>query len=1163
MTALQNLTVDYRQTPLAVEAAQPRFSWNLTADRRDCRQTAYQLRVLDKNACVWDSGRVESAEMLNLPYAGAALAAERRYDWTVTIWDERGETATASSFFETAPAGWGEAKWIGSDRLALSAHTLSVFQFAYTVQIPAGSTRAGFLFGGNDSRLMDRDKNIQGVQSGRDESYIRLVLDIGPAEAGGTAVFAAYRRGYAVEDESQPLHQVEIPTAIINAENCHEPHTVLVKEVFGEICVYIDGEANWINEGERRGPRPSSGWNLNPVGKGNNYICFPLLCDIGVAMEPGQEAVFSDLVVRNFRQPANALLEGWPKAICGGGSSITVRGGESGCVVLTDPSHDGMTMLRTEFRADKPVARARLYATARGIYELYLNGKKVGDEWFAPGLSQYNKTHFYQTYDVTEAVRGGANALGAYLAEGWWSGNITFAGENWNFFGDRQSLLCRLVLTYEDGSTEEIVSAPETWQFTTDGPVRAGSFFQGEIYDSAKEQPGWTEPGFAGNGWQPAREIPVTPENAFIGEVFSGPSRKRSVQNYDQWTLRPQPEEGVKTVKVLTAVGMSEPRPGVYIYDMGQNMAGVPEITLSGKAGQRLTLRFAEILYPDMEEYRANTGMLMLENIRAALAQDTIYLKEGHQTVRPTFTFHGYRYIEITGIDAPLPLEAVKGLSLSSVRVSADFECADAGINRLYQNVCWSLMDNFISIPTDCPQRNERMGWSGDISVFSRTATYMAECAPFLRKHMQALRDTQSAEGRFDDVAPVGGGFGGTLWGSAGITVAWEAYRQFGDLELLKEHFPAMCRYARFLNSKVDPETGLVEEGPLGDWLGPENEKNEPGFLWQCYYIYDLTLVLQVAALLGDGAAQAEFAPLRDAAKAAFARAYLDPASGETVFSSKDAAQGLGKGGRPAPFSRGPRPLPKESASGRYLMDTQTSYAVPLALGILDEAEAAKAKAYLRRAVERENTDDLGVVRPPFSLMTGFIGTALICPALSLADADADAWRLLRQRSYPSWLYPVDQGATTIWERLDSFTLDRGFGGNNSMNSFNHYSFGAVAFWMLARALGVARGEENGVWALEPTPDPDGAVAWARGCVKTTRGEFRSAWEIQPDGVDYCLTVPANTCVILRLPASEDAAVTESGAPADQAEGVTALGWAEGRKLFRLGSGEYRFHVAK
>lgn len=1160
MLSIYDLTVEGRREPLAVEGSQPRFSWKLSGSRRGCRQCAYRLLVKQESGVSWDSGKVASDQTLHIPYGGAALAPEQRYAWTVTVWDELDDCVTAGSFFETAPEDWHGAKWIGSDALNLSAHTQSVFQLSYTVEICEGSQRAGFLFGGNDSRLMDRNKNIMGTEQGRDESYIALVLDVGPVKDGGAATFAAYRHGYAPDDGGAPLYCTEISRDIIHRGNCHGPHTVLVKCVYGEIEVFLDGPEHCISKGAAQGPFPSDAWNLNPVGQGNNFTCFPLLCDVGIAMEQGQRAVFSGFSIRNYRQPCNALLEGWPKAIWGGGDRIRADGGNFGVKVLADPSHGGMPMLRTEFAVAKSIKRARIYATARGVYELSINGKKVGEDWLAPGLSQYNKTHFYQTYDVTDDLLHGENALGAYLAEGWWSGAITFSGDKWNFFGDRQSLLCRLAITYEDGTVQNIVSSPDTWQYSTDGPIVYSSLFQGEVYNSAQEQPGWDRAGFRGKDWLPAREVPLSPANAFIGDMLLPPFGQRVSQTYEDFALVPQPDPGVRIVKVLTAQAMTEPRPGVYIYDMGQNMAGVPEITLTGTAGQRVTLRYAEILYPFMAEYKALTGMLMLENIRGALAQDTVILKDGVQTIRPHFTFHGYRYLELTGIDAPLPLEAVRGLSLSSVEVSAAFRCSDAHITRLYENICWSLRDNFISIPTDCPQRNERMGWSGDLSVFSRTATYMADCSRFLWRHMTAMRDTQSPEGRFDDVAPVGGGFGGILWGSAGITVPWEAYRQFGDQALLRAHFPAMCRYVRYLQGRLDPETGLVQEGPLGDWLGPENEKNEPALLWQSYYIYDLWVVLQTAELLEEQEVVRELRPVYNAARDVFYRTFLDPSTCETVYSSEQAARGEVTMGPPR---EGPeKPLSPKTPGGKYRMDTQTSYAVPLALGILEEAAAEKAREHLCRTVRRENTDDSGVPRPPYSLMTGFIGTAWLCPALSQSGGDRDAWRLLRQDTYPSWLYPVRQGATTIWERLDSFTLDRGFGGNNSMNSFNHYSFGAVGAWMLSRILGVCRGKTAAHWDLEPTPDPDGAVTWAEGSVETVKGVYESAWRKTDSGMEYRVSIPTNTTAILRLPADAGKRITEGGRIVAEAPGVEALGFENGRAVFRLQSGSFRFCVA-
>lgn len=1155
MLTIQHLTVDFEPQLLSLGRGEHTFGWLVSGDGRGCVQCAYEIEVTARGTVVWNSGRVASSRMVNIPYEGPMLEPEEHYDWRVTLWDKEGNKAQAHSFFETAPQTWKGAKWIGGEELCLSAHTQSVFQFSYRLELTEGTARAAVLFGGNDSRLMDQNKNIQGVCAEKDESFIALVLDIGPLAEGKQALFQVYRRGYAPRDGMEPLHSGGIPENAIHRGNCHSSHRVEVKCVYGEIEVYLDGVC--LSKGE--GLFGGNAWNLNPVGQGNNFICFPLLCDVGIALEPGQEAVFSDFTVRNYREPCNALVEGWPKEILGGGAALRVKGGEKGFLAMADPSHGGMTMLRTEFSAEKKIKKARLYATARGIYELYLNGKRVGQDWFAPGLSQYNKTHFYQTYDVTGELRQGKNALGAYLGEGWWSGAITFSGDKWNFFGDRQSLLCRLVLEYEDGSRENIVSCPETWQYAQNGPVVYSSFFQGEIYDSRKEQPGWCEPGFQGGGWKAAREIPLSRENAFIGDMVLPPFGQKVSMNYDGWHLEPQMDPSVRQVALLEAQSVSEPRPGVYIYDMGQNMAGVPEITLAGAAGQKVTLRYAEILYPDMDEYGLHTGMLMLENIRGALAQDTVILKEGLQTIRPHFTFHGYRYLEITGISEPLPLEAVKGICLSSVDVTATFSSSSEDLNRLYENICWSLRDNFISIPTDCPQRNERMGWSGDLSVFSRTAVYMANCASFLRRHMTAMRDTQSREGRFDDVAPVGGGFGGILWGSAGITVPWEAYRQFGDETLLRQHFSAMCRYVRYLATQVDPKTGLVQEGPLGDWLGPENEKNEPALLWQCYYVYDLWVVMETAKLLGRQDVLRELGPVYDRARKLFHETFLDPVTGKTVYSSEQAARGEGTMGPPR---MGPsKALPPRTESGRYLMDTQTSYAVPLALDVLDEAAAERAKEYLAQAVSRKNIDDGGVERPEYSLMTGFIGTAWLCPALRVGGKDDLAWKLICQESYPSWLYPVKQGATTIWERLDSFTLERGFGGNNSMNSFNHYSFGAVGYWMLSCILGIGRGEDTPSWILEPTPDPAGKVTWAKGSVQTVEGTFESGWRRTERGTEYTFTVPGNGKILLGLPGKADSSVTEAGIPAECAPGVENLGYENGRFRFRLASGSYVFLV--
>jgi alpha-L-rhamnosidase len=544
--------------------------------------------------------------------------------------------------------------------------------------------------------------------------------------------------------------------------------------------------------------------------------------------------------------------------------------------------------------------------------------------------------------------------------------------------------------------------------------------------------------------------------------------------------------------------------------------------------------------------------MVMMENIRAALTQDTYILKGGDETIQPRFTFHGYRYVEITGIDQAVPAASVKGLVISSINgLSSNYETSNELVNKLWQNITWSLRSNFLSIPTDTPARNERMGWSGDISVFSRSATYLTNADLFLRRHLLAMRDVQAESGRFTDVAPMGGGFGGTLWGSAGIIVAWETYQQYGDLPLLKEHYDAMKKYVGFLESKVEKNTGILNEGPLGDWLSPENGKNDNTHLWMAYYAYDLEIMAKVATALGKTEEAAQFMTQYNAVKAKFNEVYVDKTTHKTIKSGVKAAR-MGPPGQ--------QQAEQKSDKGE-LVDTQVSYAVPLALGIFNEENKPFAIKYLNEAIQRKNKDDGGIERPEYSLMTGFIGTASISEALSQNGNHDLAYRLLQQRNYPSWLYSVVNGATSIWERLNSYTVENGFGGNNSMNSFNHYSFGAVASWMYNYSLGIQRSPESVAFKqfiLKPTPDPDKVMTFAKGYYDSVYGRIESEWKNEGNRVLYKFTVPANTTATLHLPAKSLSQVKEGGKGISQWAGAKQAG---GEVILPLTSGSYSFEV--
>ncbi len=1185
---LQNLTVEYSKTPLGLDVAQPRFAWQMAAaaGERGLAQAAFQLTVKNpRGNTVWDSGRVDSGTAAAIPYAGQPLQAATRYSWTVTAWDLKGAKLTASSWFETglmdpspnAPA-WGGAKWIGggAEDLALYAPYLSIFDVAYTVAIAPGSARASFVYGANDPRLMDRNKNIYQLQNAKDQSYIKLELDIAPLEAtpAAKARLNVYRVGYQQADSpSRPFCTFEIGGDILTPANRNAEHTVHVRSAFGQITITIDAKASLTAIGvPAPNPGPGGGGpfgrtapngvNLNPAGAGGNYIAYGLLCDIGFALDPGQSATFRNVQVRNNRAPNNVLfqedLAASPYQGIYAKAALPIRdgrfslsGGGKGLFVVRDPSRNGNPLLRAAFNtAAKPIGSARLYVTARGIYEVYLNGKRISGDYYNPGLTQYNLTHLYQTYDVTPMLAPGQNALCAMLGEGWWSGLLSF-GTIWNHFGDRQSLLAKLVVTYKDGTSDTLVTGDPRWKFSNKGPLVYASLDNGEVYDATREAAvaGWLTASYNDTGWKPAVEVPLA-GTTFVGSEPNRFGPPAPPMNFDKLKLIGQIGENAGVYQTLTARSMKQPRPGVYVYDLGQNIVGVPRISIAaGKPGAKITLRFAEMPYPNLKQYGDNIGMILTENYRAALSQDLYTMTAGPQVYQPRFTSHGFQYIEITGLDQPLPLTAVQAVAISSIRfLTADYQSSHPKVNRLWSNLVWSNIDNFLTIPTDCPQRNERMGWSGDISVFSRTATYVSNADQFLTRHMQAMRDVQGANGRFTDVAPIGGGFGGVLWGSAGITVPWEVYLQYADKAILENHYPAMAAYIDFLDNSIDPKTGLTSDANLGDWLGPQNNALGPQFLATAYHVFDLEIMTQVATLLGKSEDAAKYRRLHAARQEFFNRTFVN-ADRKT----------LGLIGGRGSFIASNTPNPQATAAFK-LADTQTSYAVGLALGAFSAENIPKMAKNLAETVIRENKDDTGVNRPPYSLMTGFIGTAWISKALSDSGRSDLAYRLLLNEQYPSWLYPINQGATSIWERLNSYTIEDGFGGNNSMNSFNHYSFGAVGQWLIAYSLGIQRGEPGfHSFILQPEPDPTGQMTSAEGHYDSLYGRIRSAWKTAGKTLTYTATVPANTTATLFLPAASPASVKESGKTVETSTGVKFLRHENGKAVYTLQSGTYSF----
>ncbi|GAA4313224.1 hypothetical protein GCM10023149_08900 [Mucilaginibacter gynuensis] len=1159
---INNLKVEYTNTPIGIDVETPRFSWQMQFSKSSAAantQSAYQLIVKDATGkLVWNSSKVKSGKALGILYAGEPLKASTRYYWTVKVWDEEGGESSATSWFETGLmdtgiSAWEGANWIGGgDKdLVLHAHYLPQFELQYQLAIDAGSKKAGLILAANDPRLMDRNKNVFQLENKKDQSYFKVELDISGIENNGNARINVYRSGYAATDiPTKVFKSFPVKPGIINNENKNKPHRIVIHNEYGTLIFSVDGET-WFFLPETPGnanPPEYAKVVLNPLGEGHDLITYGMLGDIGFSVDAGQSARFSDIKVINNRSPKNTLFEEQLKDATYSGifskaisdkllqvkdGAFYINGGEKGVMLTADPSHNAMPMMRTRFDAgSKVIAGARLYVTARGIYEIYLNGKRVGNDYFNPGLTQYNKTHLYQTYDVTNMVNKDKNALGAMLGEGWWSGMLSY-GNVWNHFGDRQSLLAKLVITYADGTREVIKTNDKDWKYFNNSPIVYSSLCMGEVYYATRDNSikGWSNAAYNDSDWGKVQEIPL-----------QGTTSKDDGLNYDHFKLIGQIGNSATIYKVLTAQHFTEVKKGIYVYDMGQNFVGVPRIHISnGKAGKKIILRYAEIMYPNLKESGKNVGMLMTENYRAALSQDIYIMKDGDQVIQPKFTSHGYQYIEVTGLDAPLQLKDVQGVVISSVqKLSADYLTSNPKVNRLWSNLTWSNIDNFLTIPTDCPQRNERMGWSGDISVFSRTATYLSNADQFLRRHMFAMRDVQTAEGKFTDIAPVGGGFGGVIWGSAGITVPWETYLQYDDVSLLKEHYDAMRKYMDFVEGTIDKSTGLSKDRVLGDWLGPQNDQLGTAFPVTAYEIYDLDIMAKVAGILGKKEDEEKFRGLYNERKAFF---------NKTFINSDKKTVGL-VGGNPWAMQ----------GQEYKVSDTQTAYATGLGLNVFSKENEVFMAKNLLAAVERQNKDDQNVLRPAYSLMTGFVGTAWISKALSEQGYSAAAYKLLQNEQYPSWLYAVNQGATTIWERLNGYTVENGFGGNNSMNSFNHYSFGAVGQWMIAHSLGIERDEPGfKKFTLQPEPDATGKMKFANGYYDSPYGKIASGWKLNGKLLTYNATVPANTTATLYLPAASKNNVKQNGKTVSGLTGAKFVRFEKNKAIYTLQPGSYNF----
>lgn len=1019
-------TVEYVRHPLGLDVPRPRLSWPLTSAKEGQAQSAYQVRVATAadrltEPDVWDSGKVASGDSVLVPYAGPGLKSRTRYYWSVRVWDTAGKASGWSepSWWETGlpeAKDW-TARWIGAPASLVGAPALDDASWIWFPEgDPAGSAPAATRW------FRGRVDVPEGV------TRARLVMT---ADDG----FTAHVNG------TQVAH-TEADSA---ADNWRRPVVVDVTAQLRPGAAAVAVSATNATDG--------------PAG---------LLGVLELTTADGVRTVTTDGTWKTTdKEPEGD----WQSAEYDDGSwaesKVLVPWG-SGPWGKVAPDHCPAAQLRHEFRlrAGKKVARARLYSTALGLYDAWLNGERVGDDRLAPGWTDYNKRVQYQTYDVTEQLKPGANALGVTVAVGWYAGNVGMFGPHQ--YGERPAFLGQLEVTYTDGSTDRVLSGTG-WRAAT-GPVTAADLLSGEDYDARLETAGWTRAGFDDSDWIAADAVDEV--KAAVVAQIDGHTRVESE---------------------ISARKVSEPKPGVFVFDLGQNMVGAVRLTVSGKAGTKVRLRHAEVLNPD--------GTVYTTNLRTARATDTYTLKGGgKETFEPRFTFHGFRYVEVTGYPGKPPRDAVVGRVIhTSAPFTMDFETNVPMLNQLHSNITWGQRGNFLSIPTDTPARDERLGWTGDINVFAPTAAYTMESARFLTKWLDDLRDGQPDDGAFPDVAPfigtVGKGVAG--WGDAGVTVPWALYQAYGDKRVLEQSWSSMLKWLDYLEKH---STGYLRpaEG-YGDWLNIQDETPKD-VIGTAYFAYSADLVAQVAEALGKDPAPYKklFGGVRDAFRAAYV-----------------------------------------TGGGRVKGDTQTAYVLALSMDLLADSDRAPAAARLVELIKSKE----------WHLSTGFLGTPRLLPVLTATGHTDVAYRLLVQRSFPSWGYQIDKGATTMWERWDSIKPDGSFQ-DAGMNSFNHYAYGSVGEWMYTNIAGIAPADP-GFRKILVRPRPGGGVTEARSTFDALYGPVTTHWKTDSEGFRLTLTLPANTTAEVWIPADKRTQVTH-----DAAE---FLRMEDGCAVFAATSGTHRF----
>jgi alpha-L-rhamnosidase len=1074
-TGPAKLQVDNLETPLGIDDPAPSFSWQLDDPARGACQTAYEVSVASQpegategKADVWSSGHVSSSQSLNVRYAGPVLKASTRYWWSVKVWGADGKpySASAASWFETglmSQESW-KAQWIGFETPEEAA-----VRHAGAAWIASPDPQALTTAKGEESRIAYRT-----------EVRLEKAVKAATLYATGQDTVAAWVNGKQALEAAPfpPWHQMPWK-----------------KFVRADVTADLKEGANALAIQTVR--YTTTNQDAAPPMSATLYVQYDDGTTATFASQPGWKCAVEAAqgwVQAGFDDSGWKAAEPWKQAPGPNNPPL-------GHPWIPDSVKTiGRTFGVKQPGPADPIKSVRLYATALGAYEMFINGKRVSEDVLAPGWTDYREHVKYQTYDVTRLVNKGANTIWALLAPGWYATPLEWFQQGNNYGDAPPALRAELRIEYADGQAEWL-STDSTWQAQS-SYITSSEIYDGERQDGRlKQQPRWGAGGSFGEiQWN---------------DVVAIEPRPIQIEAQDFQPIRMEREMPAKT--------MSEPKPGVYVFDFGQNLAGVERLRVSGPEGTDVRVRFSEILNDD--------GTLYTENLRTAKATDHFILAgNGVEEFTPQFTFHGFRYAEIAGLPSAPGKDALTAEVIhTNASFAAQLKTGSPMVNQLWSNIVWGQRSNFVGVPTDCPQRDERLGWMADAQVFWRTASYSMDLAAFSRKFGADMRGTQVGTALYGIYSPgtvkenAGWGAG---WSDAGVIIPWTSWLQTGDTRVIDENWDGMTKYVAAIET-ANPD-GLWEKQqgiPFGDWLSPEGKTNQT-LIATAEWAYDVTLLRQMAHATGRTADEQRFNELFEKIRGAFQKKFVHD-------------DGFVEGADRGPSQFGERTKPAEGTAG----DTQTGYVLALHMNLLPDGLRNRSAQKLVDKIQANH----GL------LATGFLGTPYLLEELSKTGHSDLAYQLLLNTQYPSWGYLIEHGATTTWERWNGDQMKS----DPSMNSYNHYAYGAVADWIYRYAAGVDTTPLDAgfhIVVLHPTFDARlGAVDFT---YPSAYGVIRSAWKVESGTAAWHITIPANTTGWISD--AEYSASHLKPAPADDS-GITAAQGPDGEKGVNLMAGTYEF----